>query len=88
MGKGTEIIFVEGHSKDGTLDEIKRVVKVYHKKRNVKYTVQPGIGKGDAVREGFRIAKGDILMILDGDLTVAPQDLSKFFDVIATNLIR
>ncbi len=85
MGKGTEIIFVEGHSKDGTLDEIKRVVKAHLKKRDVKYTVQTGIGKGDAVREGFRMATGDILMILDGDLTVAPEDLPKFFEVIASN---
>lgn len=85
MGKKTEIIFVEGHSNDGTLDEIKRVVKANHKKRDVTYTVQTGIGKGDAVREGFRIARGDILMILDGDLTVAPEDLPKFYEAIASN---
>jgi SAM-dependent methyltransferase len=85
LGKGTEIIFVEGHSKDGTLDEIKRVVESYRSKRDVKYTVQTGKGKGDAVREGFRIAAGDILMILDGDLTVAPEDLPKFFEAIASN---
>ncbi|HEY6951657.1 MAG TPA: bifunctional class I SAM-dependent methyltransferase/glycosyltransferase family 2 protein [Bacteroidota bacterium] len=85
MGKSTEIIFVEGHSKDGTLDEIKRVVKKYGTKRDVRYAVQSGVGKGDAVREGFRMAKGDILMILDGDLTVAPEDLPKFYEAIASN---
>jgi len=85
MGRTTEIIFVEGHSKDGTLDEIKRVVKKYGTKRPLRFALQPGIGKGDAVREGFRVAKGDILMILDGDLTVAPDDLPKFYDAIASN---
>jgi trans-aconitate methyltransferase len=85
MGKNTEIIFVEGHSTDKTLDEIKRVVKTYGKKRQLKFAVQKGKGKADAVREGFRIANGDILMILDGDLTVAPEELPKFFNAIATN---
>ena len=85
MGKGTEIIFVEGHSKDDTLNEIKHVVKKYGKNRQVRFAVQSGIGKGDAVREGFRIAKGDVLMILDADLTVPPQDLPKFYEAIASN---
>ncbi len=85
MGTWTEMIFVEGHSKDHTLDEIKRVVKKYGGKRRIRYTLQPGMGKGDAVREGFRIAKGDVLMILDGDLTVAPDDLPKFYDAVTSN---
>ncbi len=85
MGKSTEIIFVEGHSTDKTLDEIKRVVKTYGKTRQLKYSVQKGKGKADAVREGFRIANGDILMILDGDLTVAPEELPKFYNAIASN---
>lgn len=85
MGRETEIIFVEGHSNDGTLEEIKRVVKKHGARRRVRFTVQPGIGKGDAVREGFRIAKGEVLMILDGDLTVAPGDLPKFYDAVTSN---
>lgn len=85
MGKRTEIIFVEGHSKDGTLDEIKRVVKKYRRTRRVSYYSQSGIGKANAVRVGFEEATGDILMILDGDLTVAPEDLSKFYEALASN---
>jgi trans-aconitate methyltransferase len=85
MGKSTELIFIEGHSIDGTLEEIQRVVKTYGKKRRLNFAVQKGKGKADAVREGFRMASGDILMILDGDLTVAPEDLPKFYDAIATN---
>jgi SAM-dependent methyltransferase len=85
MGRRTEIIFVEGHSKDGTLDEVKRVAKKYGKRRFVSYLIQTGIGKANAVREGFEKASCDIVMILDGDLTVAPEDLPKFFDALASN---
>jgi SAM-dependent methyltransferase len=85
MGSKTEIIFVEGGSKDGTLDEIKRVVETYGKKNALSYYVQSGIGKANAVREGFARATGDILMILDADLTVAPEDLPKFFYALAAN---
>ncbi|MCP5053863.1 MAG: glycosyltransferase, partial [bacterium] len=84
MGKHTEIIFVEGHSKDDTLEEIKRVCTDYRSERDVKYTVQNGKGKGDAVRKGFGMATGDILMIQDGDLTAPPEDLPKFYNAIAS----
>lgn len=83
MGKNTEIIFVEGHSKDGTLAECERVRDKY-KDRKIKVLVQKGSGKGDAVREGFAEAGGDILMILDADLTVYPEDLTKFFNAIVS----
>ncbi|MEK6795002.1 MAG: glycosyltransferase [Spirochaetota bacterium] len=82
MGSRTEIIFIEGHSRDGTLAEIERVAKK-HKRRNISFAVQDGKGKGDAVRKGFALAKGDILMILDADLTVPPEDLPKFYEAIA-----
>ena len=84
MGKHTELIFVEGHSTDGTLKEIKRVCRQYTGRRDVKYDVQDGIGKFDAVKKGFAMATGDVLMILDADLTVPPEDLPKFYNAIAT----
>jgi len=84
MGKKTEIIFVEGHSTDETLEEIQRVYEKYSKDREIVYTVQDGEGKGDAVRKGFSLATGDILMILDADLTVPPEDLPKFYNALAT----
>ena len=55
MGIGTEIIFVEGGSRDETLDEIKRVVKLYNKKRTISFCVQSGNGKANAVREVLRV---------------------------------
>jgi SAM-dependent methyltransferase len=77
-----EIIFVEGHSKDGTLDEMHRV-KAAYPDRDIKIFVQEGKGKGDAVRKGFGEATGDVLMILDADLTVPPEQMPKFFRQIA-----
>ncbi|MCK5632206.1 glycosyltransferase, partial [bacterium] len=81
IGSGTEIIFVEGGSQDGTLDEIIRVSQKYPEK-NIQWCTQEGKGKGDAVRKGFAQAKGDILMILDADLTVRPEELPKFVDAL------
>lgn len=84
MGSHTEIIFVEGGSSDGTSNEIKRVCEKWAHERDIKFYVQTGKGKGDAVRLGFEHATGDILMILDADLTVPPEDLPKFYNAIAT----
>ncbi|MBS1516802.1 MAG: glycosyltransferase [Bacteroidetes bacterium] len=79
MGSDTEIIFVEGNSTDDTLNEIKRVCGKYSGKLNIKYFLQDGKGKADAVRKGFENAGGDIFMILDADMTVPPEDLTKFY---------
>lgn len=84
LGAHTEIIFVEGNSSDGTLDEIKRVCHEYKDQLDVKYAVQDGRGKGDAVRKGFAMASGEILMILDADLTMPPEELPKFYKAIAS----
>ena len=85
MGSFTEVIFVEGHSTDGTLEEIERVFENYRGDLRLKLFVQEGSGKGDAVRRGFHEANGDILMILDADLTVAPEELPKFFNALIDN---
>jgi len=83
MGKSTEIIFVEGHSQDGTLEECERVKNKYPEK-DINVFVQEGKGKYDAVKKGFSHAKNDILMILDADLTIPPEDFPKFFDAIVS----
>ncbi len=77
MGAGTEIVFVEGHSTDDTYSVIEKAI-AEHPERRCRVLRQQGKGKGDAVRLGFAEAKGDILMILDADLTVAPEDLPRF----------
>jgi len=80
--KDLEIIFVEGHSQDGTWEEVLRVKEAYPD-YDIKCFQQTGKGKADAVWLGFDKARGDILMILDADLTVPPENLSKFYNVIA-----
>lgn len=85
FGKHQEILFVDGHSTDGTQEEIERVIKAYTDK-DIKLMVQERHGKGDAVRKGFGAAKGEILMILDADLTVPPEDLPKFYKALADDL--
>ncbi len=83
MGAGTELIFVEGGSTDNTYEAIERAIKE-HPERRAKLFKQTGKGKGDAVRLGFREATGDVLMILDADLTVPPEDLPRFLDALTT----
>jgi ubiquinone/menaquinone biosynthesis C-methylase UbiE len=84
MGKHTEIIFVEGNSKDDTWQTMQAMYEKYKNIYDIKITQQDGNGKGNAVRKGFDMATGDILMILDADLTVPPEDLLKFYDAIAS----
>jgi len=81
MGTRTDIVFVEGGSTDGTRQEIERQIGL-HPDRRLSLYVQSGRGKADAVRLGFEKADGDVLMILDADLTVAPEDLPKFYDAL------
>lgn len=84
MGRETELIFVEGNSRDGTYEECQRVLESYPD-HNLKLIQQgDGVGKGDAVRKGFAQATGDILMILDADLTAPPEELPKFYNAIVS----
>lgn len=84
FGQSQEFIFVEGGSRDGTYEEMERVRKQYPHKQ-IRLYKQKGRGKGDAVRSGFLQARGDVLMILDADLTVAPEDLPKFYQALKDN---
>jgi 2-polyprenyl-3-methyl-5-hydroxy-6-metoxy-1,4-benzoquinol methylase len=84
FGKHVEIIFIEGNSTDDTWTKIQEIQKKYSGTHDIKIGQQKGKGKADAVREGYKIATGDILMILDADLTVPPEDLPKFYNAIAS----
>jgi ubiquinone/menaquinone biosynthesis C-methylase UbiE len=81
LGSGTEIVFVEGHSTDDTYAAILRAVEA-HPHRRCTVLQQTGKGKGDAVRLGFAKATGDIVMILDADISVAPEDLARFYEAL------
>jgi glycosyltransferase involved in cell wall biosynthesis len=82
MGSRTEIVFVEGGSTDDTYDTIQREIERRGIGDRCRLYRQPGKGKGDAVRLGFAEATGDILMILDADLTVPPEDLPRFYEAV------
>ena len=76
-----EIIFIEGHSEDGTYDEIKRIKSKYSEKK-IKVLKQDGYGKANAVYKAFDNSSSEVLIILDSDLTVPPEQLSKFWNAI------
>ena len=82
MGSGTELIFVEGGSSDKTYETIVSEIEKHPETRASVYQ-QNGRGKGDAVRLGFSKATGDILMILDADMTVPPENLPLFYSALA-----
>ncbi|NCN28623.1 glycosyltransferase [bacterium] len=82
MGTGTEIIFIEGNSTDNTWETIQKAKE--QSSRNIRIMQQSGKGKGNAVRDAYAVAKGEILMILDADLTVPPEELPKFYNAVAS----
>jgi ubiquinone/menaquinone biosynthesis C-methylase UbiE len=84
LGAGTELLFVEGNSKDNTYATIEAAIKKFPE-ISCRLFHQEGIGKGDAVRKGFSKAGGDILMVLDADLTVPPEYLPRFYQMLIAN---
>lgn len=84
LGAGTELIFVDGNSSDGTVERIQQEIARYRGTHTIRLIHQgEGTGKGDAVRKGFEAATGDVLVILDADITVDPEALPKFYQAIA-----
>lgn len=84
FGSQQEFIFIEGNSGDATYEEMLRVQQAYSDV-DIKVMQQTGKGKGNAVREAFAAASGDILMILDADLTTPPEDMPKFYEALRNN---
>jgi glycosyltransferase involved in cell wall biosynthesis len=68
----SEIILVDGHSTDGTV-EIARQIK-----NNLRVIQQNGRGKGDALRAGFKAAIGEIIIAMDADGSTDPKEILAF----------
>lgn len=83
LAENTEVIFIEGNSKDDTWDVICALPDRWAHGDIIKLR-QTGRGKGNAVVEAYRVAKGEILMILDADLTMPPEDLPKFVQLLCS----
>jgi len=83
LGTDTEILFVEGGSTDGTREAIEAEIAA-RPDRRIELHTQTGKGKGDAVRLGFERASNDLLVILDADLTVAPESLDQFYRAVVS----
>jgi glycosyltransferase involved in cell wall biosynthesis len=76
-----EVLFIEGGSRDGTAEEIERVSAAYPE-LGIRLLRQDGKGKGQAVRQGCEAARGDVLIILDADLTVPPEWIPRFYEAV------
>jgi hypothetical protein len=85
LGEMTEVMFIEGHSRDHTWQEIQKQIQNHPRRGefSLKAFQQTGVGKADAVRLGFSKASGDLLIILDADLSVRPEDLPLFYHAIS-----
>lgn len=84
FGSKQEIIFIEGNSTDNTWEQMQKLPEKFPEWK-IKIAQQPGKGKGDAVRKGFSMSTAEILMILDADLTVPPEDLPSFYYALVKN---
>ena len=84
MGKQTEIIFCDDKSTDCTADEVRRMQALYPD-RDIHLVDGPGVCKAENVWTGFRAARGDVLMILDADLAVMPEELPAFLRTLVSH---
>lgn len=84
LSDNVELVFIEGHSQDNTFEVIQQEIR-QHPEQKATLIRQRGIGKADAVWGGFAAAKNDLLMILDSDLSVQPEDLIRFYEAAVLN---
>ncbi len=83
MGTRTELVFIEGHSTDGTWEELETVQREYRGPLTIRILKQQGTGKANALHEGMEASTGDIVLIYDGDFTVHPAELQKLYAALA-----
>jgi SAM-dependent methyltransferase len=81
LGPNSEFVFIEGNSRDDTEAVIRKAI-AENPDRPFRLLKQTGKGKGDAVRLGFAHARGEVVLILDSDMGVAPEDVPKFVEAL------
>ncbi|MBX3049468.1 MAG: glycosyltransferase [Anaerolineales bacterium] len=84
LGRAMELVFIEGHSKDKTYEAIEEAIQ-QHPEQKAQLLKQTGVGKANAVWQGFAAAKNDVLIIFDSDLSVSPPDLLRFYEAVSNN---
>jgi len=84
LGSRTELLFIEGHSTDGTWEELQEIVASYRGPLAVRALKQSGSGKGSALHDGITESAGEILLVYDGDFTVHPDELRKLYDILSS----
>ena len=83
FGTAQEIIFVEGGSTDNTWETLQEMAKKYEHQWKIVVLKQPGKGLANAYHTALPRASNELIMILNGDLTVDPSDLPKFYEAFA-----
>ena len=78
FGKSQEIILIEGGSTDETRQVADRESNA-RPQQNIRVLDQKGRGKGSAMREALRACRGELVFILDADLSVDPEALASFY---------
>jgi len=80
IDKTYEIIFIDDGSKDNTINEITKIINKDKKVRLIEF--RKNFGKSYALSEGFKEAKGEFIITLDGDLQDDPIEIPRFLEAI------
>jgi glycosyltransferase involved in cell wall biosynthesis len=75
-----EVIMVDDGSKDNSWQTIQSLRTTYPSLKGIKF--QRNYGKSAALNEGFKMAKGDIVVTMDADLQDSPDEIPEFYDMI------
>lgn len=86
LGKPTQIIVVDDGSQDGTSYRVERLKLYYPNLTLLRHT--PNRGKGFAVQRGFDFADADALIILDADMAVMPEEITRFIHALHSGEAR
>lgn len=72
----SEVVVVDGRSQDDTVDAARRL------RPDVRIVLEAAKGKGAALRRGFDVATGDIVVMLDADGSADGEEIQRFVDVL------